>query len=78
MKDARWPDRLESADWRYGANWDYMKALAEYWTTKYDWRKAEARLNRYPQFIASVGGYDVHFYHVRAALDRSPRPTASR
>src|SRR5437667_1903902 len=71
VKEARWPDRLESSDWRYGANWDYMKALAEYWTTKYDWRKAEARLNRYPQFMANVGGFDVHFYHVRG---KGPRP----
>src|SRR5205807_8752041 len=37
VKEARWPDRLDSTDWRYGANWDYMKGLAEYWTTKYDW-----------------------------------------
>jgi pimeloyl-ACP methyl ester carboxylesterase len=71
VKEARWPDRLESSDWRYGANWDYMKALAEYWTTTYDWRRAEARLNRYPQFVANVGGFDVHFYHVRG---KGPRP----
>jgi pimeloyl-ACP methyl ester carboxylesterase len=71
VKEAHWPDRIESTDWRYGANWDYMKALAGYWTTKYDWRKAEARLNRDPQFLASIGGYDVHFYHVRG---KGPRP----
>jgi microsomal epoxide hydrolase len=71
VKDARWPDRLDSSDWRYGANWDYMKSLASFWTTKYDWRRAEATLNRYPQFIASIGGYDVHFYHVRG---KGPRP----
>jgi pimeloyl-ACP methyl ester carboxylesterase len=71
VKEARLPDRLESPDWRYGANWDYMKSLAEYWTTKYDWRKAEARLNRYPQFMAKVGDFDVHFYHVRG---KGPRP----
>jgi epoxide hydrolase len=71
VKEARLPDRLDSTDWRYGANWDYMKALAEYWATKYDWRKAEAGLNRHPQFIAGVGGYDVHFYHVKG---KGPRP----
>jgi pimeloyl-ACP methyl ester carboxylesterase len=71
VKEAHWPDRIESTDWRYGANWDYMKALAGYWTTKYDWRKAEARLNRDPQFLASIGGYDVHFYHLRG---KGPRP----
>lgn len=65
VKEARLPDRLDAPDWRYGANWDYMKSLAEYWTTKFDWRKAEANLNRYPQFLARVGDFDVHFYHVK-------------
>src|SRR5882762_5768928 len=41
VRDAHFPDRLEANDWRYGANWDYMKALAQYWTTQFDWRKAE-------------------------------------
>ena len=36
VRETRWPDRLEANDWRYGANWDYMKALAEYWTTQFD------------------------------------------
>src|SRR6266702_1093498 len=65
VRDARWPDRLDATDWRYGANWDYMKALAQYWTTRYDWRKAEASLNRYPQFLARVGAFAIHFYHVK-------------
>jgi len=73
VRESRLPDRLDSSDWRYGANWDYMKSLAEYWTTRYDWRKAEAGLNRYPQFIAKVGDFDVHFYHVRG---KGPRPVS--
>jgi epoxide hydrolase len=71
VKETRLPDRLDGSDWRYGANWDYMKALADYWVTRYDWRKAEAGLNRYPQFIARVEDFDVHFYHVRGT---GPRP----
>ena len=54
VRETRWPDRLDASDWRYGANWDYMRALAEYWTTRFDWRKAEANLNRYPQYLARV------------------------
>ena len=71
VRDTRWPDRLDSPDWRYGANWDYMKALADYWTTRFEWRKAEANLNRYPQFLARIGDFDVHFYHVKG---RGPKP----
>jgi hypothetical protein len=55
VREAQWPDRLDANDWRYGANWDYMKALAKYWTEQFDWRKAEANLNRYPQFLARAG-----------------------
>ena len=67
VRQTRFPDRLDAPDWRYGANWAYMKELADYWTTRFDWRKAEANLNRYPQFMARVGDYDIHFYHVRAS-----------
>jgi microsomal epoxide hydrolase len=26
----------------------YLKELADYWRTSYDWRAAEARLNQFP------------------------------
>ena len=71
VKDTELPDRLEAPDWRYGANWDYMKSLVDYWTASFDWRRAEANLNRFPQFRARVGDVDVHFYHVKG---RGTRP----
>jgi len=71
VREAEWPDRLDAPDLRYGVNWDYMKALAKYWIEQYDWRKAEANLNRYPQFLARVGDYDIHFYHIKG---RGPKP----
>jgi pimeloyl-ACP methyl ester carboxylesterase len=43
-----------------------MQELARYWTTDYDWRKAEAKLNSYPQFITNIDGLDIHFIHVRS------------
>ena len=71
VKETRLPDRLDAPDWRYGANWAFMKTLTEYWTTGFDWRKAEANLNRYPQFVARVDDFDIHFYHVKG---RGPKP----
>jgi pimeloyl-ACP methyl ester carboxylesterase len=71
VRDAQWPDRIDANDWRFGVNWDYMKTLAQYWIEKYDWRKAEASLNRYPQFLTRIGDYDIHFYHVKG---RGPKP----
>jgi hypothetical protein len=43
-----------------------MKALASYWGKNYDWRKCEAKLNSYPQFVTNIDGLDIHFIHVRS------------
>ena len=41
-----------------------MQELARYWSTDYDWRKAEAKFNSYPQFVTNIDGLDIHFIHV--------------
>ena len=67
----RWPGEIVGAGWDRGAPLDYLKELAEYWRTSYDWREWEARLNGFPQFATTIDGQDVHFLHVR-----SPEPGA--
>jgi microsomal epoxide hydrolase len=67
----RWPDELPDAAWRYGVPLGYLKELAEYWRTTYDWRRHEARLNEFPQFTTTLDGARVHFIHAR-----SPEPGA--
>jgi pimeloyl-ACP methyl ester carboxylesterase len=43
-----------------------LRELVGYWGKDYDWRKAEARLNAYPQFVTKIDGVDIHFIHVRS------------
>ena len=31
-----------------------------------DWRKVEARLNSFPNFVTTIDGVDIHFIHVRS------------
>ncbi|WP_068613695.1 epoxide hydrolase family protein [Paenibacillus tuaregi] len=62
----RWPEVQTDAGWDYGVSLDYVKELAEYWEKEYDWRKHEARLNGYPQFITEIDGAQIHFMHVRS------------
>jgi epoxide hydrolase len=71
IADTRWPDELPSVGWDRGVPLGYLKDLAEYWRTEYDWRAAETRLNQHPQFITEIDGENVHFLHVR-----SPEPDA--
>jgi hypothetical protein len=63
----RWPEQPPGLGWDYGVPLDYLRELAEYWRTGYDWRKHEARLNQFPQFITTIDGQEVHFVHVRSA-----------
>jgi pimeloyl-ACP methyl ester carboxylesterase len=64
--DARWPGRGPVTDYAQGVPLKTMQQLARYWATEYDWRKVEARLNSYPQFITEIDGLDIHFIHVRS------------
>jgi pimeloyl-ACP methyl ester carboxylesterase len=62
----RWPSKELVQDRSQGVQLATMKALARYWTTEYDWRKCEARLNALPQFMTVIDGVNIHFIHVRS------------
>jgi pimeloyl-ACP methyl ester carboxylesterase len=64
VQAARWPSRELVADRSQGVQLATMQELARYWTTDYDWRKAEAKLNALPQFTTGIDGVDIHFLHV--------------
>jgi hypothetical protein len=57
----RWPSKELVADRSQGVQLATLQELARYWTTDYDWRKAEARLNALPQFTTQIDGVDIHF-----------------
>jgi pimeloyl-ACP methyl ester carboxylesterase len=67
----RWPDRETVADPSQGVQLATIQALAHYWGTEYDWRKIEAKLNAFPQFITEIDGLDIHFIHVRSKHDNA-------
>ena len=55
----RWPEKETVDDQSQGVELATMQALARYWADEYDWRKCEARLNAYPQFITEIDGLDI-------------------
>lgn len=63
----RWPDEIPGADWTRGVPLAYMRQLADYWHTGYDWRAAEAGLNKFSNFITEIDGINVHFMHIRSS-----------
>jgi pimeloyl-ACP methyl ester carboxylesterase len=62
----RLPSKELVADRSQGVQLAAINALARYWSTEYDWRKAEAKLNALPQYITTIDDVDIHFIHVRS------------
>ena len=68
-----WHEMPDDGVWEYGTNLDYMKEFCDYWVTKYDWRKQEARINEFANFMTSVDNINIHFIHERGS-GPNPKP----
>jgi pimeloyl-ACP methyl ester carboxylesterase len=62
----RWPTAELVPDRSQGVQLATLQKLARYWSTEYDWRACEARLNALPQFTTEIDGVNIHFIHVRS------------
>src|SRR6478752_2100254 len=62
----RWPEPELVTDASQGVQLVTMQKLARYWSTNYEWRTCEERLNALPQFMTEIDGLDIHFIHVRS------------
>lgn len=64
----RWPVTESGSGWERGVPSEYLKELAHYWQTGYDWRAAEHELNQYDQFTTEIDGANIHFMHVTSTV----------
>ena len=62
----RFPDEIPGVGWSRGVPLDYLRELADYWASGYDWREQEAKLNELSQYTTQIGGQNIHFLHVRS------------
>jgi pimeloyl-ACP methyl ester carboxylesterase len=70
IEGVRWP-HATTDDWSRGQPVSFIKGLADQWLKDFDWRKWEATLNAYPQFLTEIDGQTIHFLHIK-----SPEPNA--
>lgn len=66
VEATRWPSKELVADDSQGVRLRLVQQIANHWTKGYDWRRVEAKLNSYPQFITTIDNVDIHFIHVRS------------
>jgi len=66
LKRTRYPPpSIPGTAFEYGFNAKALPKVIEYWSSKYDWRKHEKEMNKYPHFKTQVEGLDIHFIHVK-------------
>lgn len=73
LSNVAFPDELSDSDWDLGAPLADIQRLAEYWREKFDWREAEANINRMPHFNATIqaDGFKplkIHFIHQKSEV----------
>lgn len=72
------PPEIEGIEpWARGVPLTDLKRVLNYWTTKYDWRKTEAKLNNdLPQFTTNIqvdgfGSLNMHFVHQQSKVNNA-------
>jgi pimeloyl-ACP methyl ester carboxylesterase len=71
IKATRWPERETVTDDSQGVPLAMIQEFARHWSTDYDWRKCETKLNSLPNFVTEIDGLDSHFIHVRSKHDNA-------
>jgi pimeloyl-ACP methyl ester carboxylesterase len=66
IESTRWPSKELVDDRSQGVQLATLKALANYWTSDYDFGRLEERLNALPQFTTEIDGLEIHFVHLRS------------
>jgi len=66
LAHTRLPEKETVSDFSQGVPLKTIKQVLQHWQKDYDWRKVEARINSYPNFITQIDGLDIHFIHVRS------------
>jgi pimeloyl-ACP methyl ester carboxylesterase len=56
----RWPIEPQAPAWSFGTSLAFMHEVVDYWRQGYDWRAAEAELNRFSQYLVPVGDLKIH------------------
>ncbi len=67
----RLSDNSPGAPWAHGTDAGWLGETLAHWRDGFDWRKAEADLNRLPNYRVALGGIDLHVIH---APGRGPAP----
>uniref|UniRef100_A0A8H7KC74 Epoxide hydrolase N-terminal domain-containing protein n=1 Tax=Bionectria ochroleuca TaxID=29856 RepID=A0A8H7KC74_BIOOC len=76
LQDTRLPGReiVPGAGWDFGPSYEWSEGLFNEWRDNYNWKKAQERINAFPQFLTEIEDLTIHFVHARAEKPASAIP----
>ena len=67
LRTTRWTDAPDGSGWSMGTDVSYVRDLADYWRTDFDWAAIESTIAGLPHFTATIDGLDIHVIHSPAS-----------
>jgi len=66
LERARLPETSPASPWAQGMDLVSLQGYVDHWQHRYDWRRTEAEINAWPQFLVQAAGEQVHLVHARS------------
>ncbi len=73
VKNYPWDNIIKMDSWLYGTNHKYLKEISKYWTSKFNWRIQEKKINSFSNFVTNVDGINIHFIKEKGS-GKNPTP----
>ena len=73
IRNYPWNNIQKMDGWHYGTNHDYLKKISKYWTSKFDWKLQEKKINKFNNFITDIDGNKIHFIREKGS-GKNPTP----
>ena len=67
IKGYPWDNVQKLDGWEHGTNYKYLRSLSKYWTSKFDWKKQEKKINSFSNFKTKVDEVEIHFIRERGS-----------
>ena len=61
VKNYPWNSIPNLLGWEHGTNFSYLKEICDYWTTQFNWKVFEKKINSFKNFKTKVDGINIHF-----------------
>ena len=73
VRNYPWNNIQKMEGWLHGTNHDYLKKISKYWTSKFNWRLQEKKINKFNNFTTNIEGIKIHFIREKGS-GKNPTP----